>query len=42
MEEFDDLPLWFKTLWIVASGVSIGLALVVIWAIIQVVSYVIG
>lgn len=39
---FKDLPLWFKVGWVFAWGVSLGLSLVIMWAIIQVVLWLIG
>lgn len=45
-EDFDelwgDLPGWFKVALVVATALSLSIGLVLIWAIIQVVLYVIG
>lgn len=37
-----EMPGWFKVAWVVATALSLSIGLVLIWAIIQVVLYVIG
>lgn len=41
-ELWDETPWWFKVAWVIATALSLSIGLVLIWAIIQVVLYVIG